>query len=73
MSTTEERSGLGLYTLKAKAQGGSGFQVQSLLEDGKPVSMEDTTCTPSFLTRVSSRFHFAPVALTGDIMHASHI
>ena len=45
MSTNEEQSGLGLmYTLKAKAQGGSGFQVQLLLE-GKPVSMEDTTCT----------------------------
>ena len=44
MSTTEEQSGRGLYTLKAKAQGGSGFQVQLLLE-GKPVSMEDTTCT----------------------------
>ena len=39
MSTTEEQSGLGLYTLKAKAQGGSG-----LLLEGKPVSMEDTTC-----------------------------
>ena len=27
MSTTEEQSGLGLYTLKSKGQGGSGFQV----------------------------------------------
>ena len=39
MSTTEKQSGLGLYTLKSKGQGGSGFQVQLLLE-GKPVSME---------------------------------
>ena len=42
MSTSEEQSGLGLYTLKSKGQGGSGFQVQLLLE-GKPVSMEVET------------------------------
>ena len=39
MSTTEEQSGLKMYTLKSKGHGGSGFQVQLLLE-GKPVSME---------------------------------
>ena len=52
MSTTEEQSGLGLYTLKSKGQGGSGFQVQLLLE-GKPVSMEvDTGSAVSIVSEV---------------------
>ena len=52
MDTTEEQSGLGLYTLKSKGQGGSGFQVQLLLE-GKPVSMEvDTGSAVSIVSEV---------------------
>ena len=52
MSTTEKQSGLGLYTLKSKGQGGSGFQVQLLLE-GKPVSMEvDTGSAVSIVSLV---------------------
>ena len=52
MSTTEEQSGPGLYTLKSKGQGGSGFQVQLLLE-GKQVSMEvDTGSAVSIVSKV---------------------
>ena len=52
MNTTEEQSGLEMYTLKSKGQGGSGFQVQLLLE-GKPVSMEvDTGSAVSIVSEV---------------------
>ena len=59
ISTTEQQPGLALYTLKAKAQGGSGFQVHVRMY--------------TIFPNVSSRFHIAPVALTGGIMHAPHI
>ena len=57
-STTEEQSGLGLYTLKSKGNGGSGFQVQLLLE-GKPVSMEvDTGSAVSIVSEVEYKKWF---------------
>ena len=52
MCTTEEQSGLEMYTLKCKGHGGSGFQVQLLLE-GKQVSVEvDTASAVSIVSEV---------------------
>ena len=63
MSTTEEQSGLGLYTLKSKGQGGSGFQVQLLLE-GKPVSMEvDKGSAVSIVSKVEYKKWFKHLKL----------
>ena len=63
MNTTEEQSGLGLYTLKSKGQGGSGFQVQLLLE-GKPVSMEvDTGSAVSIVSEVEYKKWFKHLKL----------
>ena len=63
MNTTEEESGLGLYTLKSKGQGGSGFQVQLLLE-GKPVSMEvDTGSAVSIVSEVEYKKWFKHLKL----------
>ena len=63
MNTTEEQSGLGLYTLKYKGQGGSGFQVQLLLE-GKPVSMEvDKGSAVSIVSKVEYKKWFKHLKL----------
>jgi len=52
MCTTEAQSGQEMYALKSKGHGGSGFQVQLLLE-GKPVSIEvDTGSAVSIVSEV---------------------
>ena len=69
MSTTEEQSGLGLCTLKSKGQGGSGFQVQLLLE-GKPVSMEvDTGSAVSIVSKVEYKKWFKHLKLQSTQFH----
>ena len=68
-STTKEQSGLGLYTLKSKGQGGSGFQVQLLLE-GKPVSMEvDTGSAVSIVSKVEYKKWFKHLKLQPTQFH----
>ena len=63
MSTTEEQSGLEMYTLKSKGHGGSRFQVQLLLE-GKPVSMEvDTRSALSIVSEVEYKKWFKHLKL----------
>ena len=63
MSTSEEQSGLEMYTLKYKGHGGSGFQVQLLLE-GKPVSMEvDTGWAVSIVPEVEYKKAFKHLKL----------
>ena len=69
MCTTEEQSGLGLYTLKSTGQGGSGFQVQLLLE-GKPVSMEvDTGSAVSIVSEVEYKKWFKHLKLQPTQFH----
>ena len=69
MSTTEEQSGLGLYTLKSKGQGGSGFQVQLLLE-GRPVCMEvDTGSSVSIVSEVEYKKWFKHLKLQPTHFH----
>ena len=69
MSTTEGQSGLGLYTLKSKVQGGSGFQVQLLLA-GKPVSMEvDTGSAVSIVSKVEYKKWFKHLKLQPTQFH----
>ena len=69
MSNTEEQSGLGLYTLKSKGQGGPGFQVQLLLE-GKPVSMEVDTGSPlSIVSEVEYKKWFKHLKLQPKQFH----
>ena len=68
-SMTEEQSGLGLYTLKSKGQGGLGFQVQLLLE-GKPVSMEvDTGSAVSIVSEVEYKKLFKHLKLQPTQFH----
>ena len=68
-STTEEQSGLGLYTLKSKGQGGLGFQVQLLLE-GKPVRMEvDTGSAVSIVSEVENKKLFEHLKLQPTQFH----
>ena len=69
MSTSEEQSGLGLYTLNSKGQGGSVFQVQLLLE-GKPVSMEvDTGSAVSIVSEVEYKKWFKHLKLQARQFH----
>ena len=69
MSTTEEQSGLGLYTPKSKEQSGSRFQVQLLLEV-KPVNMEvDTGSAVSIVDEMEYKKWFKHLKLQPTQFH----
>ena len=69
MSTTQKQSGLVLYNLKSKGQGGPGFQVRLLLE-GKPVSMEvDRGSAVSIVSEVEYKKWFKHLKLQPTQFH----